>query len=127
VDASAPERADRPGRRNALAWLVRLLHIVLVIFVCVGPFVNDLHLLLLYLMVVPFIYLHWVTNNDTCALTLMECKLRGIEPGKSFIHSLVSPVYKFNEQHESTFVWLATFALWLVAVYRYYFVMRRAP
>lgn len=105
-----------------VAFLIAILHIVLIIFVLFGPWVPNKHILMLYIMVIPFIHMHWITHNDTCALTLMECKLRGVHPTESFFHRLVSPVYKFQEAEENIFVWLVTFMLWLVAIYKYYHV-----
>jgi hypothetical protein len=106
-----------------LANIIKILHIMLVLFILLGPFVNDVHVILLYMMIVPFIQLHWVTNNDTCALTIAECKLRNIKPENSFFHGLVSPVYKFNEKYESIMIWILTFVLWLIAVYRFFYII----
>lgn len=103
-----------------LANLIYVLHLLLLVFVCVGPFVSDKLILMLYIMSVPFIQLHWVTNNDTCALTVAECALRGVQPTDSFFHKLVSPVYKLNAKTESIMLWIVSFALWLIAVHRYY-------
>lgn len=105
---------------SILASIIYILHLLLLVYVCVGPFISDKLLLMLYIMAVPFIQLHWVTNNDTCALTVAECALRGIKPDKSFFHKLVSPVYKLNEKTESILLWIISFALWLIAVHRYY-------
>lgn len=71
-------------------------------------------------MTIPFIQLHWITNNDTCALTVAECTLRGVKPDKSFFHRLVSPIYNLNNKDESLLLWFILFVLWLIAVYRYY-------
>lgn len=111
---SAPSAAWLP------ATLISVLHLALVLFVLVGPWASNKHFLMLYIMTIPFIHLHWITHSDTCALTLMECKLRGVKPEKSFFHRLVSPVYKFQERDENILVWILTYILWLIAIYRYY-------
>lgn len=114
-----PEK-PRPHHHRLLASLIWVLHMALLAFVVFGPWTSDKLLLLLYMMSIPFIQLHWVTNNDTCALTIAECKLRGVRPERSFFHSLVSPVYNLHQETESIALWVVSFVLWLVAVGRYY-------
>ena len=46
------------------------------------------------LFVIPFLFLHWFTNNDICALTMLECYLRGIDKCDSYVHGVVGPVYQ---------------------------------
>jgi hypothetical protein len=103
-----------------LANAIFVLHLVLVAFVLLGPWVRDKLVLLLYMMTIPFLQLHWISNNDTCALTVAECKLRGVEPGRSFFHRLVSPVYNLHQKYEDIFLWALTYVLWMVAVHRYF-------
>jgi hypothetical protein len=103
-----------------LASLISSLHLVLLCLVLLGPLVSDRTLLLLYILTIPFIQIHWLANNDTCALTVAECHLRGINPDKSFFHSLVSPVYNLPEGSDGLLMWIASFLLWLLAISRFY-------
>ena len=56
--------------------LVVLCHVLLVCFVVISPFISSNYILFMHSFVVPFIMMHWIMNNDTCALTIMEKKLR---------------------------------------------------
>lgn len=87
------------GHENEqLGLVVAALHTLLVAYIVVGPFVLPARgcLLLQYLFVLVFLVLHWITSNDTCALSMMESSLRGIEIKDTFVHSVVSPVYKMQ-------------------------------
>lgn len=96
-----------------LATLIRTLHIFLILFVLLGAFLEDPIILLLHFTTCFTILIHWRYNDNTCALTLMESKLRGIPAETSFMYSLVSPVYtpSFSIDKGSILV-LAGLGLW---------------
>ena len=99
--------------------LVRIIHVLIVVAALVVPFVNDDTLLSAYVFLIPFLWAHWLMNDDSCALTALECRLRGLESdGESFIYSVVSPVYKIQDDQVKTMAWGVSLVLWCVAVYR---------
>ena len=100
------------------ASLVCLAHLAFVGFVLLAPFSSDPGTLRMYVLLMPFVWLHWVLNDDTCALTMLECKLRGVQATESFVHRIVSPVYKLPEQQSRLLAWLVSGGLWAVALYR---------
>ena len=106
--------------------LIWLLHILLVVWIVVTPFTQNEPMLVLHLIMVPFLWFHWVLNDDTCALTLIEQKLRGIDPSecaeKSFFFNLVSPVYKIQDDSIRKLSWVISIVLWLVTLSK---VMKR--
>jgi len=81
-----------------LANLVWVLHLLLVCFLVIVPFVStDKYILSIHVVLSVGILFHWMLSDDTCALTILECKLRGVENTQSFVHSVVSPVYMFKD------------------------------
>lgn len=74
----------------------------------------------MHFLVVPFIMLHWLTNQSVCALTEMEKLVTGKDcDDDTFFGKVVGPVYKFNtRQDENFFLWAVLIALWLVTVYK---------
>lgn len=100
------------------ALAVALVHLALIGFVVLAPFASDRHAVVAHLLLVPFLWIHWLLNDDTCFLTLVECRLRGLEQSQSFMHSLVSPVYKIRDDDLATLSWIASVALWLVSLAR---------
>lgn len=79
--------------------LIRALHLLLVLYVILTPFLTkDKALLRTHILVVGSIIFHWKINNNTCFLTLMESKLRGKKSEDTFFGKLVSPVYDISEK-----------------------------
>ena len=97
-----------------LANVIGLVHLAYVTWVLVTPFVGNFQSRLLHAIVVPFMVLHWLLNEDTCVLTLVESALRGIPKPDSFFQQLLGPVHNFDA---SPMVWVATALLWLVDVH----------
>lgn len=101
---------------------ITLIHLLLVIFICVVPFLNMNYLLLLHVIIVPFIILHWALNDNTCALTLAEKHLTKIVYGdvdeeECFTCKLINPVYDFKKNYEtfSVIIYCITIGLWLIS------------
>lgn len=77
--------------------LVRLIHLVFVLFMILIPFTHAHEYLLLHSILVPFLFFHWITNNDTCALTELEKLLSNKTNSEdTFIGSIISPIYKIE-------------------------------
>ena len=88
-----------------LLYLIKALHLAIIIFVVGTPFLNINYFLLLHVITVPFIMFHWILNNNTCALTIAEHfiteKITGkkVDPRESFMSNLINPVYDFADNH----------------------------
>ena len=108
--------------------LITFIHILLILFIIIVPFTNSNYLLLLHVIIIPFIMLHWVLNDNTCVLTLIEKNIReqlyGTKPEKDecFTCNLIEPIYDFkkNYQSMSTIIYIITFVLWSISVYKLY-------
>lgn len=103
-------------RSELLANICWLLHVLFVLWVVITPFTNNKPMLVLHLIVMPFLWLHWMLNNDTCALTVAERYLRGVDKSESFFHNLVSPIYVIQDEELRGFCWLCSFVLWLITL-----------
>ena len=101
---------------DIMANVVFLFHVLFVIWAVVVPFTNNEPMLVLHMITMPFLWLHWWIHDDTCALTLMERYLRGVESKESFFHNLVSPVYKIEDTEMRQVSWLVSIVLWLITM-----------
>ena len=81
---------------SLLANLITIIHVVIVIFTIIGPFSNNKNLLIVYTALAFSLINHWSFNDDTCCLTVIENKISGSE--SSFIHKIVSPIYKISNE-----------------------------
>ena len=110
---------------DSLVLLINIVHLIVIIFVLATPFCDSNYLLLLHIIVIPFIILHWLLNNNTCCLTVAEKYIREKNTGTvvkeddCFTYQLVAPIYDFNKDHEafSTFIYILTISLWFISVY----------
>lgn len=103
-----------------LAGIVALFHLVVIIFTIMVPFFNNIGLLVLHVSWVITLVVHWVANSNTCGLTLLESKLRGIENQETFMHRLISPFYDIPEGILSKICYLVITILFCVSVYKLY-------
>ena len=108
--------------------IVMLLHWVLVGFLVYSPFSPYPALWVLSTISLIFVLSHWVIpgpNQDTCALTLLERYLRGCDKQESFMHQIVSPVYKLvspdgacSDAFTGRLVWTVSILLVLIGLFR---------
>ena len=93
---------------------------LLVLFIILTPFIGSPYFLSMHLLILPFIMVHWITNQSVCALTEMEKILSGKTcDDETFFGQLVGPVYKFKtKDDENAFMWAVLVALWLLTFFR---------
>lgn len=94
--------------------LIKLIHCVVIIIILYIPFSSNQYLLELYSILIPFIVLHWLLNNNICCLTLLESYLTGKEYSKTFIGRIIEPIYSIN----NTKIYIITFLLYGYALYQ---------
>ena len=110
---------------DSIILLINILHLMVILFIVGAPFSNSNYLLLLHVIVVPFILLHWLLNNNTCCLTVAEkyirCKTYGteIKENDCFTYKFIAPIYDFNKNYDSysNFIYITTFGLWSISTY----------
>lgn len=118
-----------PVVKSALfANIVALMHAALVVFFLYSPFSPYPALWVLSTVSLIFVVSHWCIGEggDVCALTLLERYLRGCDSTESFMHQIVSPVYKFvapdggtcTDSFTSKLVWATAIFLILVGLWR---------
>ncbi len=105
--------------------IITLIHLLVVAFVVLIPFFGSNYFLLLHSVLVPFIMLHWILNNNTCALTLMEEQIRikmnggnPIDTKECFTAKIIHPIYDFTADNDSysVMIYALTILLWGISV-----------
>jgi len=77
--------------------IICLIHILIILCIFIIPFLNSNYLLFLYCLIIPMIQMHWLLNDDTCALTELEKFIRkDKDKSKCFTQKLFGPIYNFN-------------------------------
>ena len=84
----------------------------------VVPFMKNQQNLEFYSLLVPFIFFHWSVNDDTCALTQAEMYVTGQQKEETFMHRVVSPIYKMEDNDINNLTKTIFFFLWTLVQYR---------
>lgn len=104
-----------------LANVIRIFHIIVILFVFLAPFSNIPALLILHITFSFSLLVHWYYNNNACSLTLFEAKLRGVDVNKSFTHECIAPMYDISQTEWSTICYIITIVLMCVSIYYLYY------
>jgi hypothetical protein len=111
--------------------IIVLLHILLILFVVITPFLSNNYLLFMHFVFVPFMILHWIINDNTCVLTVIERKIRKDVYGEKdddncFTCKLIEPVYDFRKNYKTCtiLIYLVTISLWLISTGKLYYGYR---
>lgn len=75
-----------------IADIIYWFHLLFIAWIVLSPFLGR-QTRYLVIIVIPFLFFHWFINDDTCALTVAECYVRGVPKTGSFVHQVVGPVY----------------------------------
>lgn len=104
---------------------ISITHAALIVYLITVPLVSEsVEILFLHVAILGSIVFHWALNNDVCALTLLEQHLYPETPRDAlFVQRLVGPVYNVRNAD----VHLATYALLLFTVYRYFVLRKNGP
>jgi len=82
------------------------------------PFTNDRRNLEFYSILIPFLFYHWSVNDDTCALTQAEMYVTGQQKEETFMHRVVSPIYKMDDTEANNLTKTVFFMLWGLVQFR---------
>jgi uncharacterized protein YhhL (DUF1145 family) len=95
--------------------IVRIVHILIIIFMIVVPFMDDPLLLFLHVAGGLTLLLHWYLNNDACCLTIFESYLRGVDVDKSISGQFIRPLYNIPQGEWNSIIKSLTIILILIS------------
>lgn len=87
---------------------------------------NNIMLLLMHVIIIPFIILHWILNNNECSLTTIEKLIKQKYYNDNnyvcFTCKLIEPVYDFKNNYYNFYalIYGITIILWLICIYKIY-------
>ena len=102
--------------KEIISWIIFLIHIGIIAFVSLTPFIGSDLFVLVNLIFIAGIMIHWYLNNDVCALTVLESYFRGLPMGETFFGRIFGPVYTIGV--ESTICWTTLMVLVAVSTKR---------
>lgn len=98
-----------------LSVLVRMVHILIIIFMVLAPFFDEPAVLILHVASGLSLLLHWYLNNDACCLTMLESYLRGISVEKSVSGQFIQPLYNIPQGEWNNILKVSTIGLVIVS------------
>ena len=98
--------------------IIFTIHLAFTIAMLIVPFVGTVKHLEFYALLVPFLFFHWTTNDDTCALTQLEVWLTGKDKYDTFMGRIMSPIYNIDDHAASYLIKVVFFSLWLFVQFR---------
>ena len=116
-----------------LKLLIQFIHVLVRIFLVATPCLGDEYFLSMHAITIPFVMLHWATNQTVCALTEMEKLVSGnkeedtffgqifvpIYKNESFVGTILKPMYTVRDKdEEKRLVWVGLSMLWFITLYR---------
>jgi len=113
-------------KNECIANNIWTLHILLLICSTFVPFLKFVKwpILVIHFTSVISLLIHWSLNNDACFLTIVECALRNLNEKEckldSFMHQLVSPIYKISNEQLKPLIFWVTFLVGMISLYRLY-------
>ena len=90
------------GRPRILAaWFVWFIHMMLMMWMIGGSFLPYVWAWWSIVILVPFLEIHWATNDNRCILSDLEVTLRGPDSGREigdgvFIRNVVEKVFRIQ-------------------------------
>lgn len=105
-----------------IANIINIVHLLMIIFILACPFTSiNMTIDILYLVFIPFLVLHWVLNNDDCALTVMENYFRGYplfnkDVNSNYMYRLVHPIFNLPILLNNNFIYLVIVILYIIKV-----------
>ena len=106
---------------------------MLIIFIVCTPALKSNYLLFIHSVMIPFIAIHWVLNDNTCAITAIEKKVRYMIYKNPNVLAdcvtcrIIDPVYNYKNdsvKERRKFVYSTVFILWCITLYHLFYRRR---
>lgn len=79
--------------------IINLLHALLIIFLCTSIFIDNYKIKNNALVLLIFIFFHYITNYGKCGLTQIEYLYMGEEYKSGFMYRLINPIITVPESY----------------------------
>lgn len=107
--------------------IILFIHVVFLIMALIIPFSNSNYFLMMYFITVPFILVHWIYQDNTCMITLVEKYFRKKYNDSNCITcQIIEPIYDFPQTYKkyNTLIYGTVCVLMLIVIsklsYKYY-------
>lgn len=100
--------------RQHLGIIVRIIHYLVLLFAIFAPIIGGEFLLSLHAMAMPTMFIHWITNQNACSLTILEAHLTNNHRDNTFVADVLYPFFDIKSKN----IYAIAIVLWLFGLYR---------
>ena len=105
--------------------IIDLIHFIIILFIILIPFLNNkkwIEIKILYLFIIPIMWLHWYMCFGHCALTLLDNYLnnRDLFSNEGFVYNFLDKIFSLTNSDIKTInylIWLCSILLWIKVYY----------
>lgn len=98
--------------------IIFTIHLFFLVAILLVPFIGTTDHLEFYSLLIPFLFFHWTTNDDTCALTQIESWATGKSKEQTFMGRVMGPIYNIDEHEANHLIKIVFFFLWMFVQFR---------
>lgn len=115
-------------RRDSLLWITIMIHTSFFLALLLAPLTNSNYILIMHGIFIPFILAHWISGDNTCAVTLVERGVRMAKDGKKYDDDscisckIIEPVFDFPKYYPKYYKYIVVggLLLWFITIYKIY-------
>uniref|UniRef100_A0A6C0CZH1 Uncharacterized protein n=1 Tax=viral metagenome TaxID=1070528 RepID=A0A6C0CZH1_9ZZZZ len=108
-----------------LANVISIIHFFLIFYILLCPFRTvGLYCDIFYLVLIPVVIMHWLLTDDSCALTVIENYLRGMDISKvnvnnNYMYRLIYPIYNTPSIVNGNFIYIILLYLYIIELRKF--------
>ena len=108
-----------------LANVISIIHFFLIFYILLCPFRTvGLYCDIFYLVLIPVVIMHWLLTADSCALTVIENYLRGMDISKvnvnnNYMYRLIYPIYNTPSIVNGNFIYIILLYLYIIELRKF--------
>ena len=77
---------------NWCGQMLGFVHLLIYFFMFVAIFLFNTYIIWIHIICSTTLLLHWITNDNNCILTELECYLRDVSKDSTLTNQLLSPL-----------------------------------
>jgi hypothetical protein len=101
--------------------IIKLIHLILVIFIIIAPFVNNRQIKINIFIILVYLLFQYLTGYNKCGLTELEYYMMGKDYQQGFLYRLIGPVIKVSEDYFDKWIFIFHFIYVGILGYQLYY------
>ena len=100
--------------------IIKILHLILIIFIIIAPFVKNKEIKINVLIILCYLLLQYLTGYNKCGLTELEYYFMKSEYQEGFLYRIINPVIKVPEKYFDNWIYVIHIIYIIVLMHQLY-------